>query len=114
MVTQSIAIGQVRSLLLQLAAVGYRPTQAFLFGSVAKGNQHQYSDIDLALWDDRFAGCLTIDYEPIKRILTQFTHIELHTFAANDDEFSNPFIGEIKRHGVLVDVSFLGLKAMVG
>jgi predicted nucleotidyltransferase len=100
MVTQSIAIDQIRSLILQLKAVGYEPTQAFLFGSVAKGMQYRYSDIDLALWDERFTGCLTIDYEPIKRILTQFPLIELHTFASDDDEHSNPFIAEIRQNGI--------------
>ena len=35
---------------------------------------------------DRFFGCLTIDYEPIKHLLTKFPLIELHTFAASDDE----------------------------
>jgi predicted nucleotidyltransferase len=105
MVAQSIAIDQIRALVLRLTAIGYRPKQAMLFGSVAKGGQHRYSDIDLALWDDRFTGCLTIDYEPIKRILTQFPLIELHTFPAGEDATSNPFIAEIMKTGVRVDLS---------
>jgi hypothetical protein len=64
-----------------LVAIGYQPTQAVLY---------------------RFSGCLTIDYEPIKRILTRFPLIELHTFASNDDENSNPFIAEIKKTGLLI------------
>jgi predicted nucleotidyltransferase len=69
MVTRTNALRQIAKLLEALSALGYHPTQAFLFGSVANGQQHDYSDIDLALWDERFTGCLTIDYEPIKHVL---------------------------------------------
>ena len=103
MVTQPIAINQIRELIHGLSALGYRPTRAYLFGSVANGTQHQYSDIDLALWDDKFTGSLTIDYEPIKRLLTRFPLIELHTFPSDEDESSNPFISEIKKTGFPLD-----------
>lgn len=103
MVTKSIAINQIRELIQGLSALGYRPTQAYLFGSVANGSQHEYSDIDLALWDDRFTGSLTIDYEPIKRLLTRFPLIELHTFPSDENEFSNPFVAEIIKTGILLD-----------
>ena len=88
-----------------LVKQGYRPTQAYLFGSVAKGAQHAHSDIDLAVWDSRFTGCLTVDYEPVKHILSQFPLIELHTFSPNDDENTNLWAAEIKRHGVQLDLS---------
>ena len=103
MVTKPIAINQIRELIHSLSAFGYRPTQAYLFGSVANGTQHPHSDIDLALWDDKFTGSLTVDYEPIKRILTRFPLIELHTFPSDEDEFSNPFIAEIRKTGILLD-----------
>lgn len=105
MVTRKIAIGQILELVRGLTKLGYRPTQAYLFGSVAKGSQHEWSDIDLALWDERFSGVLHLDYVPIARLLTQFPRIELHTFSSGEDEFSNPFIGEIKKTGVEVDLS---------
>jgi len=105
MVTKTIAVKQINELLSLLIEKGYRPTQAYLFGSVAKGTQHEHSDIDLALWDACFTGSLTIDYEPIKRILTRFPLIELHTFAAGEDESTNPFIAEIKASGIRLDLS---------
>ena len=71
--------------------------------SGANGTQHPHSDIDLALWDDKFTGSLTVDYEPIKRILTRFPLIELHTFPSDEDKFSNPFIAEIIKTGILLD-----------
>jgi predicted nucleotidyltransferase len=107
MVTKSTAIRQIDDLVRLLLAFGYQPTKAYLFGSIAKGTQHSYSDIDLAIWDKKFTGSLTIDYEPIKRILTRFPLIELHTFAADDDEYSNPFIAEIQKTGILIDLQHI-------
>lgn len=104
MVTRSAAIKQIYELVEALIERGYHPTAAYLFGSVAKGTAHEYSDIDLALWDNRFTGSLLVDYEPIKRILTRFPRLELHTFPAGEDESSNPFIGEIKKHGIPIDL----------
>lgn len=105
MVTRSSAIKQIRQLVAALVERGYHPSAAYLFGSVAKGTAHEYSDIDLALWDKQFTGSLIIDYEPIKRILTRFPRLELHTFPAGEDESDNPFIGEIKKHGILIDLT---------
>lgn len=105
MVTRTIALNQIANLLEALALLGYRPTQAYLFGSVATGHQHEHSDIDLALWDERFSGCLMIDYEPIKHLLTKFPLIELHTFAASDDASTHPWVKEIIKIGIPIDVT---------
>jgi predicted nucleotidyltransferase len=109
MVTRTIALNQTAKLLEALSGLGYSPTRAYLFGSVATGTPHEYSDIDLALSDERFSGCLTIDYEPIKHVLTQFPLIELHTFSIFDDENTHPWAKEIIKKGIstrsqLVDV----------
>ncbi|MFN0036857.1 MAG: nucleotidyltransferase domain-containing protein [Saprospiraceae bacterium] len=111
MVTRTNALNQIAELLEALSGLGYRPTRACLFGSVATGRQHECSDIDLALWDERFSGCLTIDYEPIKHILTRFPLIELHTFAASDDESTHPWAKEIIKKGLPIDLGDLPLRA---
>ena len=110
MVNRSIAIEQIYRLLADLVEQGYQPTKACLFGSVATGTQHAYSDIDLAVWDGRFTGCLTIDYEPIKRILSQYPLIELHTFSSTDDKKSNPWAAEILAHGIPLDIKMVRRK----
>lgn len=111
MVTRTIALNQIAKLLEALSGLGYHPTQAYLFGSLASGQQHEHSDIDLALWDERFSGCLTIDYEPIKHVLTRFPLIELHTFASSDDETTNPWTKEIIKKGMPIDLSNLPIRA---
>ncbi|MFN0177057.1 MAG: nucleotidyltransferase family protein [Saprospiraceae bacterium] len=110
MVTRTNALSQISKLLKDLSDLGYHPTQAYLFGSVALGQQHEYSDIDLAIWDEQFSGCLTIDYEPIKHILTRFPLIELHTFAAADDETTHPWAKEIIKKGIPIDLGNIALR----
>ncbi len=104
MVNRTTAIKMSYELLEALKQEGYQPAKAYLFGSVAKGNQHAHSDIDLAVWDSRFCGCLTIDYEPIKHILSRFPLVEMHTFSSSEDETTNPWITEILSHGIRLDL----------
>lgn len=113
MVNRSIAIEQIYQLLIDLIEEGYNPTRACLFGSVATGQQHAHSDIDLAVWDNSFTGCLTIDYEPIKHILTRYPLIELHTFSIEDDEKSNPMAAEILGNSIMIDLKKVLVKKML-
>ncbi|MCF8245462.1 MAG: nucleotidyltransferase domain-containing protein [Saprospiraceae bacterium] len=113
MVNRTIAIEQIYQLLNDLVEQGYQPMQACLFGSVAGGTQHAHSDIDLAVWDSRFTGCLTIDYEPIKHLLSRYPLIELHTFSPTDDQDSNPWVAEILAHGIPLDMRKVNRKKTV-
>ncbi|HAC23548.1 MAG TPA: nucleotidyltransferase domain-containing protein, partial [Cytophagales bacterium] len=44
----------MESFVSDLRAEGYTPAHVLLFGSYAKGPTNQTSDIDLAIWDERF------------------------------------------------------------
>ncbi len=99
MLTKQIAIETIRSFIADLKDLDYNPTQAWLFGSVASGHIHPYSDIDLAIWDNKFTGVLHLDGEKIKHLLLRYKLIELHSFPASTTENDDPFIGEIKRTG---------------
>lgn len=85
----------------ELELCGYLPERVLLFGSYAAGSPHEYSDIDLAVWDQKFTGCGSVDVEPIARIVSKYHPIELHTFDPADDQ-DTPFIREIKRKGIVV------------
>jgi hypothetical protein len=69
---------------------------------VAKHCAHTHSDVDVALWGDRFTGCLPIDYEAIAPVLRKYSGIELHTFHSSETAASNPFIAEIEKTGIEV------------
>ena len=75
---------------------------AYLFGSYAKGLQHEYSDIDLALVSDLFTINYLDNNHKTALINWKFPDIEIHHF--NTQVFTNddPFINEIKRTGIKI------------
>lgn len=90
----------IQSLVSDLEAVGYQPKQIVLFGSYAKGRPHTHSDVDVAIWDDRFTGCGTADIAPIASIVSRYPRLELHTFGPDDTTDNNPFVGEVLKYGI--------------
>jgi predicted nucleotidyltransferase len=104
MFTIRIAKQVITKLIDELCMNGYSPSRAILFGSVAKGKAHRLSDIDVAIWDEKFTGCRPIDYEAIIKILHHYPRLELHTFQANETSADNPFIKEIEKDGIVISV----------
>lgn len=94
---------RIHAFVNDIKRAGYQPTKVVLFGSYANGGVRQESDIDLAIWDDRFTGCGTIDIEPIKSIISKYPLIELHSFSTGEDDKHNPFAREILRTGVQIE-----------
>ena len=104
MVTIRNAKKIIRHLVEDLRKMGYSPSRVILFGSVAKGKATPFSDIDVAIWDNRFVGCAPIDYEHILPILRNYPRLELHTYNSDEDANSNPFIEEVEREGIEIEV----------
>ena len=99
MLDRKTAIDTAKGFINELRAQGYDPVQAWLFGSAVSGNLHEYSDIDLALWDARFTGVLHIDGEKLKKLLLKYKLIELHPYPPEVTENEDPFIALIKQTG---------------
>lgn len=93
----------VAGFISDLRAAGYAPERVVLFGSYAKGRPHPLSDIDLAVWDQRFVGCGTADIAPIAHLVSKYPGLELHTFGMDDTPVNNPFAGEVLRSGVTLN-----------
>lgn len=89
---------------LHLLAVNNIPIKsAFLFGSFAKGNPREYSDIDLALVSDVFEGKRIIDKNKIRRItLSVSSDLEVFPFNPQDFNTENPFAREIIETGIRI------------
>ncbi len=90
----------VTELIRQLNANDLPISQAYIFGSYAKGLQTQWSDIDVALISDKFEGdffndrCKVIPY-----VVKIETDIEAHPFRPEDFSTGNPFVEEILQTG---------------
>ena len=100
MVTIRNAKERIKNLVIDLKKSGYNPSRVILFGSLAKQQATEWSDIDVAIWDDRFEGSAAIDYEPILPLLRKYPRLELHPFHTTETADTNPFIIEIEKEGI--------------
>jgi len=73
-----------------------------LFGSYAKGNPREDSDIDIAVVFSDYANRLDRQVELMKLTRLIDTRIEPHPFRENEFEISSPFVNEIITYGTEV------------
>jgi len=76
--------------------------KVILFGSYAKGNHREDSDIDIAVVFSDYANRLDRQVELMKLTRLIDTRIEPHPFRENEFEISNPFVNEIMTYGTEV------------
>lgn len=95
-------VNEVNGFLAALAEKGFPFQKANLFGSMAKGNPHQYSDIDLAVWSEKFEGDYFDLIAKLATLRRQFKNIEIHPFHPEDTAENNFFIDEIEKTGILI------------
>jgi len=70
-----------------------------LFGSYAKGNFNDDSDIDIAVVFTDFANRVDRQFELMKLTRNVDSRIEPHPFRENEFELSNPVVNEIVKYG---------------
>ena len=102
MATQQFALKEVEEFVIDLHALGIRPKQVILFGSYARNEQHEDSDIDLAIVAEEFSGFRPEDSVLMSRALVKHVYIEPHSFRPEDFTDWNPFVAEIMRTGIRV------------
>ncbi len=106
MVTQQIAIKKVSDFTQELKSLGIHLRKVILFGSYARNEQRQWSDIDVAIAADEFIG---IGYNDRKffsmiNIKNEYMEIETKTYPTDYFNEGDPFIDEIKRTGIEIEV----------
>jgi len=97
MLTQDAAIEIVRNYAYEIQGRGIHLRSVILYGSFAKGTQHEWSDIDVALVADEFTGFTFNDcklYSGIG-IRKPYIRIEEKTYPTNYFQQGDPFIEEI-------------------
>lgn len=103
--TKSQGIQAARTLKLMLEKHGFPVRGAYLFGSVAKGKTHPWSDIDIAIVHEPFG---TDRNEELRAMCkaerqTSLRNIEVVYFHPKDmeDKYST-IVQEVKKHGIAV------------
>ena len=72
-----------------------------LFGSCAKGETHERSDIDIAVVSKTFGSNIIENRVRVSLLGYQInSDIEAHPFSTDDWKYVTPFINEIKKTGV--------------
>ena len=104
MLTQSTAVERVKAFAESIRSQSVSLRKVILFGSYARNEQKEFSDIDVALVADEFTGFGFQDVGLIGAAIAQkpFVDIEPHTFSPEQFTDWNPFVQEIKRTGIVI------------
>ena len=102
MLTRNAAIKMVRNYAKEINESGVDLRKVIMFGSFAKGTQHEWSDIDVALVADNFSGVGFLDRQHFSGIGIKKPYIRIEPITYPTDYFaaSDPFIEEIKNTGI--------------
>ena len=93
----------VKSYLEQLERIGIHVQQAILFGSYASGKNDEWSDIDLAIVSNDFAGNRFEDRNKIRKITLQInSDISPMPYRPEDFNDSDYFVKEILETGIRI------------
>ncbi|MBL7968715.1 MAG: nucleotidyltransferase domain-containing protein [Prolixibacteraceae bacterium] len=87
---------------LSLVEKKYNVVEAILFGSFAKGTNHQDSDIDIAIIFKSADDIINLQIELLKMRTEEDLLIEPHPFRAVDFKSSNPVVSEILKSGIKI------------
>lgn len=78
----------------------YQIENVILFGSFAKGTNHEDSDIDLAIIFKSIDDIIDMQIELMKMRTDDDLMIEPHPFSLSDFQSSNPVVSEILKTGI--------------
>jgi predicted nucleotidyltransferase len=104
MLDRDAVIETVRNYAGEIEAKGVHLRAVILYGSFAKGTQHEWSDIDVALVADEFTGFSFDDKKlfPYVGIKKPYIRIETKTYPTAYFNEGDPFIDEIKKEGIVI------------
>ena len=104
MLDRDAAIGIVHNYVRDIETHGVHLRTVILYGSFAKGTQHEWSDIDVALVADEFTGFYIDDKKlfPYVSIKKPYTIIEAVTYPTDYFQQGDPFIKEITKTGIKI------------
>lgn len=100
MLTREIAIKNATDFITDCIEYGIDIEKAILFGSVAKNEQREYSDIDIALISNQFTKNFILNTRLTSKINIKYPLIEVHHFNSDYYNHGDPFINEINATGI--------------
>jgi uncharacterized protein len=104
MLNKELAIKQVKDFLNDCKNIGLNLNKVVLFGSAARDNMNEWSDIDVLLVSDRFTSNPFENIRQYSRINIKYPDIETHPYPTDYFLESDPFIEEIKKTGIEINL----------
>jgi len=83
----------------------YDFVKIILFGSYAKGNYHEDSDIDIAVILKDYNNLIDIQLDLMRLRRKIDSRIEPHPFREKDFDITNPVVNEIVKYGQDIHIS---------
>lgn len=96
---------KIANLYIETIRHKYVILQAFLFGSFAKGTNHDDSDIDVAVVINNTSDIIDAQIEMMKLRRKVDLRIEPHPFFISDFNQNDPLVNEILKHGIKIKLS---------
>ncbi|MBU0489738.1 MAG: nucleotidyltransferase domain-containing protein [Bacteroidetes bacterium] len=88
---------------LKKSDIGF--TEAYLFGSYAKGNQNDNSDIDIAIvLNDNIDHTFDTDVQLMITRKGEETIIEPHAFSKDEFDYNIPIVNQIIKYGIKIKI----------
>jgi predicted nucleotidyltransferase len=107
MVTRETAINTAKSFVEDCKLNGLTFYKVFIFGSVAKGNIHEWSDIDLLLISDQFSENVFDNLKMYSKININYPIIETHPYPTEYYKNGDSFIEQVTKESIELDVTII-------
>jgi predicted nucleotidyltransferase len=105
--TQKFVLKRLQQLVSEMKSSGIHLRRAILYGSYARNNQHQWSDVDIALVADEFKGDGFYDVGLFSKTLVKYHDLLVETRTYNPAQFSSgndPLVQEILKTGIEIRI----------
>ncbi len=100
MVTKTTAINLVKTFVSECNKAGLSFNKVMIFGSVAKGENTELSDIDLLLVSDQFTSNIFDNLKLYSKINIRYPIIETHPYPTNYYLEGDEFLNRINYEGI--------------
>lgn len=89
----------------RVVKINFNYIKIFLFGSYAKGNFSDDSDIDIAVVFKDYSSLIDMQLELMRLRRKIDSRIEPHPFRESEFEVSNPIVNEILKYGQEITIN---------
>jgi predicted nucleotidyltransferase len=100
MLSKNNAITYSKAFLKECDNMHVKISRAILFGSYARSNGTNESDIDIALFSDNFSDNILKNLDIIGKAAIKFPELDLHTFPTKSYKGNSLLMEEIKKTGI--------------